>query len=107
MYVLISIGLLSVINGTTVGYVNIAQELIKSKEVVFNERFDKLSNKIHNKPLPGACYGFIFTFIFFIICTLIGCFFANSDGIPTPSGKFGGFDTNSTGLLSFVDLISN
>jgi hypothetical protein len=101
MYILIAIGILSVVNGTVVTGVNIYEDLIKNKEIAFSSKFD-FSKKYNGKPMSGVLYGFTVTFIFFVLCTVIGLFFADTGGYV---GK--GFDKNIAGIFSFSDIISN
>jgi hypothetical protein len=101
IYILIAVGILSVINGTVATGVKIYEDLIKNKEIVFSSKFD-VSKKYNGKPMSGVLYGFTVTFIFFIFCTAIGIFFADTGGYV---GQ--GFDSRTAGIFSFSDIISN
>jgi ABC-type glycerol-3-phosphate transport system permease component len=97
---LIAIGILSVINGTVTTSVKIYEDLITGKEIILSRKFTDIQNRFGERPLSGVLYGFILTFIFFVLCTLIGVFFSNLGG-------YQGFDTQTAGIFSFNDIVSN
>jgi hypothetical protein len=51
--------------------------------------------------MGGVLYGVVLTVIFFVICTIIGLFFDNTGGLPDM------FDSQTKGIFSFVDIVSN
>jgi hypothetical protein len=100
IYILIAVGILSVINGTITTSVKIYEDLIKGHEIAFSRKFD-ISKKYNGRPMGGVLYGLIVTCVFFVLCTIIGVFFSDTGGLPPM------FDKETQGIFSFVDIVSN
>jgi hypothetical protein len=78
---LIGVGILSVINGTVATGVNIYHDLLKEKELLFGSTMGRFDKKNSESKLGAVVYGYIVFVIFFIVCTVIGCFFADTSNI--------------------------
>jgi hypothetical protein len=101
IYILIAVGILSVINGTVVTGVKIYEDLITTREIAFSNHFGGIRNKFKGAPMSGVLYGFVLTFIFFVVITIIGVFFIDLGNYT------GQFDTKTAGIFSFNDIVSN
>jgi hypothetical protein len=84
---LIGVGILSVINGTVATGVNIYHDLLKDKELLFSSTMDRFNKKNGDSKLGAVVYGYIVFIIFFIICTVIGCFFDDTSNILSGTPK--------------------
>jgi hypothetical protein len=99
---LIGVGILSVINGTVNTTVNNYEEFIRLKEIPLSNKIQSLSRKTHRLQTGAAIYAYTITIIFFIIATIVGCFFIQ---INQPSNAH--FDDYSRGIFCFTDILSN
>lgn len=109
---LIAVGILSVINGTSASATRMYEDLIIHNELICSHKFNKKRSNI-SKPVNGAIYFYILTLIFIVVCVLIGAFFVNETGIQFFSWNKHGLSSvtklNDTtgGIFAFVDVLTS
>lgn len=110
---LISIGILSVINGTAASASRMYEDLIIHDELIGSSKFNKAKLNIH-KPISGVIYFYIVTVIFTVIFIVIGVFFVNDTGIKfisfhknTGISKIIYLNDHTGGIFSFVDTVTS
>jgi hypothetical protein len=99
-YALITIGILSVINGKAIASCKLYEDLILDKQILFWHKFYSKANL--KKPVRGAMYAFVLTSGIYFLSVVVGLFFANTSNYGVLFTEWG-----VTGLYSFVDIISN
>ena len=116
--VLISIGIIGILNGYTMWTIRLYQELINSREVPFAKKLMYLNTK-NGKPLGGILYAFVFVLVLLIAFILIAALAYHIQNKPLISNIVtydpntnklvtGGYITTQVnGMYGFADMISN
>ena len=116
--ILISIGIIGILNGYTMWTSRLYQELINSREVPFAKKLMKLRNK-DNKQIGGVIYSFVYIFVLLLILSLIAALAYHVQNKPLISNvvdydyelnKYvtSGYVTSQiNGMYAFADMISN
>ena len=116
--VLISIGIIGILNGYTMWTVRLYQELINSREVPFAKKLMKLKNK-NNEQIGGIIYSFIYVLILLVAFSLVAALAYHVQNEPLISNvvvydhelnKYvtGGYVTSQiNGMYAFSNMISN
>jgi hypothetical protein len=97
--VLISFGVLGVINGFAIYNARFYEDLIKTNEIL---GWRKFYSKAHSssRPVAGTIYSYILCCLFFVVFTVIGIFYFNTSEYNEGSDMV-------NKLYSFVDLVAN
>lgn len=105
--ILISIGILSVINGSVASAARMYEDLIIHDELIFSRKFNKTKSSIF-KPINGSIYLYITTVIISLVCILIGVFFVDNTGIEfaKSSGTIT-LNKETGGIFTFVDVLTS
>jgi len=99
LQICISVGILGIINGFSLYGSGLYQFAIKKGDLPFSGAFKRYCSN-DDEPKGGMLYSLFVYTIFFILFSIIGCFYFNNYG-----GDYA--DTTYAKLLSFSDLLSN